>query len=199
MKLQGRHAAAGPRSRRTPTAAPASVAPLDWPALDAELRPRLVAIGTHRFGLSREASEDAVQTVFLRVLTQRPSLRDVEAYFVVSFLNVCRDLVRWEGRRRDRQRPIEELTETPDPAAQSVERRRDVDAALSRLDGESRSLLVDYFVEGLSLAELAAREGHSQKTVWRRLHATFTSLRLELEDRSRRGQRTASRADRGQR
>jgi len=62
----------------------------------------------------------------------------------------------------------------------SLEARRDVERALSRLSEAKRMTLLLAEVEGLSCAEVAAALGVPIGTVWTRLHAARRELRSEL-------------------
>src|SRR5512143_2682708 len=73
----------------------------DWDALDAALRPRLVAFGMRRFRLGREECEDALQGVFVSVLAQDGRIRDPIAYIKAAFLNACRNVLTSRGRGAD--------------------------------------------------------------------------------------------------
>jgi DNA-directed RNA polymerase specialized sigma24 family protein len=78
------------RSPLAPVEPPASVRPIwDWEELNAKFRPRLIAAGVIRFGLTQDECEDAAQTVFLKVLAMNPRVRDPKAYLRAAFLNRC--------------------------------------------------------------------------------------------------------------
>ena len=61
----------------------------NWEELNAKFRPRLVAAGVIRFGLSQEECEEAAQKVFLRALAMNPRVRDPKAFLRAAFLAQC--------------------------------------------------------------------------------------------------------------
>ena len=61
----------------------------DWAELNAKFRPRLIAAGVIRFGLTQDECEDAAQTVFLKVLAMNPRVRDPKAFLRAAFLEQC--------------------------------------------------------------------------------------------------------------
>lgn len=87
------------RSRFAPVEVSALARPVwNWEELNAKFRPRLIAAGVIRFGLTQDECEDAAQTVFLKVLAMNPRVRDPKAYLRAAFLNRCDTLV--EARDR---------------------------------------------------------------------------------------------------
>jgi DNA-directed RNA polymerase specialized sigma24 family protein len=92
--------AAKQRSRFVPVEVPAPARPVwNWEELNAKFRPRLIAAGVIRFGLSQDACEDAAQTVFLKVLAMNPRVRDPKAYLRAAFLNQCNNILQARQRR----------------------------------------------------------------------------------------------------
>lgn len=88
------------RSRFRPVEAPAPARPVwNWEELNAKFRPRLIAAGVIRFGLSQDECEDAAQTVFLKVLAMNPRVRDPKAYLRAAFLNQCNNILQARERR----------------------------------------------------------------------------------------------------
>jgi RNA polymerase sigma factor (sigma-70 family) len=149
----------------------------DWEALDAALRPRLIALGIRRFRLRREECEDAVQSVFMNVLGQDARVRDPAAYIKASFLNACRNIL--VGRKRvSGDAPDCDL---PDPASGALAGRIEAACAVSgafrRIEPRCRDLIRAYFLEDRPLAETAVRSGYSQKTVWKRINRCLEKLR----------------------
>jgi DNA-directed RNA polymerase specialized sigma24 family protein len=89
------------RSRFAPVEVPAPARPVwNWEELNAKFRPRLIAAGVIRFGLTQDDCEDAAQTVFLKVLAMNPRVRDPKAYLRAAFLNQCSNLIEARERRR---------------------------------------------------------------------------------------------------
>ncbi len=88
------------RSRFAPAEVPVPARPVwNWEELNAKFRPRLIAAGVIRFGLSQDDCEDAAQTVFLKVLAMNPRVRDPKAYLRAAFLNQCNNILRARERR----------------------------------------------------------------------------------------------------
>ena len=82
------------RSRFAPVEVPAPARPVwDWEELNAKFRPRLVAAGVIRFGLSQDECESAAQSVLLKALAMNPRVRDPKAYLRAAFLNQCHALL----------------------------------------------------------------------------------------------------------
>jgi len=65
----------------------------DWAELNAKVRPRLVAAGVIRFGLSEDDCEAAAQRVFLKALAMNPRVRDPKAFLRAAFLEQCHRLL----------------------------------------------------------------------------------------------------------
>jgi len=88
------------RSRFAPAPLPVPARPVwNWEELNAKFRPRLIAAGVIRFGLSQDECEGAAQTVFLKVLAMNPRVRDPKAYLRAAFLNQCANLIEARERR----------------------------------------------------------------------------------------------------
>lgn len=69
----------------------------NWEELNAKFRPRLVAAGVIRFGLSEDDCEAAAQRVFLKALAMNPRVRDPKAYLRAAFLEQCYRLMGESG------------------------------------------------------------------------------------------------------
>jgi hypothetical protein len=65
----------------------------NWEELNAKFRPRLVAAGVIRFGLSEDDCEAAAQRVFLKALAMNPRVRDPKAFLRAAFLEQCYRLI----------------------------------------------------------------------------------------------------------
>ena len=88
------------RSRFAPAEVPVPARPVwNWEELNAKFRPRLIAAGVIRFGLSQDDCEGAAQTVFLKVLAMNPRVRDPKAYLRAAFLNQCNNILQASASR----------------------------------------------------------------------------------------------------
>ena len=88
------------RARFAPAPLPVPARPVwNWEELNAKFRPRLIAAGVIRFGLTQDECEDAAQTVFLKVLAMNPRVRDPKAYLRAAYLNQCANLIESRERR----------------------------------------------------------------------------------------------------
>jgi hypothetical protein len=86
--------------RFAPLEVPAPARPVwNWEELNAKFRPRLIAAGVIRFGLTQDECEGAAQTVFLKVLAMNPRVRDPKAYLRAAFLNQCNNILQARERR----------------------------------------------------------------------------------------------------
>jgi RNA polymerase sigma factor (sigma-70 family) len=135
----------------------------------------------------RATAEDVVQDVFARLQRSPGRLRDVEAagpYLRTSVVNGCRSVHR--SRRRARLSRV--LHEPPvwsaEAAALAGEDRREVLAAVARLSGRQREVLVLRYYAGLADREIAAAlqvsRGTVSSTASRALSALARELREEL-------------------
>ena len=88
------------RARFAPVEVPGPARPVwNWEELNAKFRPRLIAAGVIRFGLTQDDCEDAAQIVFLKVLAMNPRVRDPKAYLRAAFLNQCNNILQARERR----------------------------------------------------------------------------------------------------
>ncbi len=167
--------------------AAASPASWDWEELNRDFRPRLIAAGVARFGLTREECEDAAQNVFLKILYQNPRVRDARAYLRAAFLNQCQNIAEARARRRARETDMESSGEFADPhddPCERVERIRLISAlggAYRRVGEKCRRVIKSYCLEDRPLAESAEAAGFSTKTVWKRLQECLKRMRLCLQ------------------
>jgi len=151
----------------------------DWERLDGHLRPRLVAVGTRRFGCTAEEAEDLIQDIFEAVLLKRPRVRNVEGYLVSAFFNRCFDRV----EQRARQLTLELSIETAPAARDASERLLNafhVRGAFRRLTPVCRRLIRSYCVFRVSLAEAAADSGCTVPAVWKRINQCIKRMRTCL-------------------
>jgi RNA polymerase sigma factor (sigma-70 family) len=158
----------------------------DWETLDGQFRPKLIAAGIARFGLTEEECEDAVQTVFLRILqnhAQSPRVQNVGAYLRTAFLNQCRDICETKNRRRSKEIPIDDSGPTVfcDERAERIADVATVAGAYKQVGAPCQKVIQDYCVENLTLAEISRESGFSLTTIWKRVQGCLKRMRLCLE------------------
>jgi len=126
-------------------------------------------------------AEDAMQTVFLRILNQGSRLdlgQLKEAYFRRAAANAALDLLR--RRVSHAEAGLDEAFPhaAHETAALLKERLR---RAIATLDGSDGELFLLRFVEGLSNGELAELFGQDKNHIAVRLHRIRQMLQVEME------------------
>jgi RNA polymerase sigma-70 factor (sigma-E family) len=152
---------------------------------------RMHAVGLVRLALllvgDQATAEDVVQDVFARMQGRGGRLRDPDKavpYLRASVLNGCRSVLR--ARRRARQLRVqhEPPVWSAEAAVLAGEDRRAVLAAVGRLAGRQREVLVLRYYLGLADHEIAAAlqvsRGTVSSTASRALSALARELREEL-------------------
>lgn len=158
----------------------------NWEELNSIYRPRLIAAGIVRFGLTREECEDAAQTVFLKVIAQNPRVRDPKAYLRAAFLHQAQNVA--EARSRSRGRDTELNPEgiyrsaiyDPEERERQAEKIRKITAvtgAFKRIGDKCQTVIRCYCVDDCSLAETAEKAGYSEKTIWKRVQECLKRMR----------------------
>lgn len=149
------------------------------------------------YGLTgdRHAAEEVLQDTFARAYRHRatllPGVSPVPWLHRVA-LNLCYSRL---DRRRIDARPIEEATATlagdrsvePAERAEQAELRLIVRQGIAALPVKHRSVVVLYYLHGLSLQETATMLDVRLGTVKSRLHYALRSLRIHLEEDRRFG------------
>jgi RNA polymerase sigma factor (sigma-70 family) len=132
-------------------------------------------------------AEDVVQDVFARLQRSPGRLRDADKagpYLRTAVVNGCRSVHR--SRRRARQSRV--LHEPPVWSAESAvlagEDRRQVLAAVARLSGRQREVLVLRYYAGLTDVEIAAALQVSRGTVSSTASRALAALAAELREES---------------
>jgi RNA polymerase sigma-70 factor (ECF subfamily) len=137
-----------------------------------------------------EAAKDVAQESWVAVVRGLRSLRDparFPAWTLQIVAHKARDWVRREEARRRaarRAEPDSSPSDTSEHAA-SIERVRAglVRAGLARLDPARRSILRRFYLEGMSVAEIAEALGIPAGTVKSRLFHARDALRALLEEK----------------
>lgn len=134
----------------------------------------------------RAEAEDLVQHAYLRALEEPPrSRRALGSWLRRVVRHRAIDGVRALHRRRAREfavaRPEAAL---PEPSTEErLEAREQVLAAVRALEEPYRTAVVLRFLEGLSVTEVAEREGCPKKTIETRLARALNQLRRRLDAR----------------
>jgi RNA polymerase sigma-70 factor (ECF subfamily) len=166
-------------------------------ALHAALAPRLKSFLVHLVRDSA-AADDLVQATWLkahlareRFEAQGPS-RDgaVQAWYFTIARNLALDWLRGQGRERRRREPddgnrdpVAQLADAdPTPEAQHLDRAREqeiadrVQAALAQLPQSQREIVELHKLQGMSMAEIAARLQIREGAVRVRAHRAYKAL-----------------------
>ncbi len=153
----------------------------DWNALNNVLRPKLVSLAMRKYRFSREEAEDAVQTVYMRVLARDPRVKDPIGYVKIAYLNTCLNIA---TSREKRTEQIPEDMDVADPACEKVTARieavRMVNKAIRSAGPKCKRIVRLYFGQEYSLAEMTKATGYSQKTVWKRIWGCLEKMRRVL-------------------
>ena len=137
-------------------------------------------------GHDRARSEDVVQQTFLRAWRHIDELEDPRGSVRGWLFTVARNIVidEWRSKRARTEVPTAEV---PEPA--DLDDRTDqllqswvVAEALTRLSAEHRSVLLECYYRGRSVADAAQRLGVPEGTVKSRTHYALRALRLALEE-----------------
>jgi RNA polymerase sigma-70 factor (ECF subfamily) len=137
-----------------------------------------------------ESAEEVVQDAFHAVWRNAGSYAaergSVRTWLLAIARNAAIDWQRTRGRRVQRERPLDALTDSRDPSADTLlERialRGRVRDALAALPREQRDVLVLAFYGGLTQTEIASRTGAPLGTVKSRARLAMAQLRRTLAD-----------------
>ncbi|MEJ2217779.1 MAG: sigma-70 family RNA polymerase sigma factor [Gemmatimonadota bacterium] len=138
----------------------------------------------HYFTRDHEAAKDVAQESWMAVIRGLRSLRDparFPAWTLQIVANKSRDWVRREDARRRATHGVEAEPARPDSTSNAdlIERVR---AGLAELDPGRRSVLRWFYLEGMSVAEIAEALDIPAGTVKSRLFHARDALRARLEE-----------------
>ena len=146
--------------------------------------PRLLAHAARLLG-EVEQARDVVQSAWIDILSGLPSLRDVDAFQAFALRITSRKVSRLIGKRqRDRKiasesAPIAELTFPSE--GETVADAASVRAALDRLPRDHKATIALFYLEEMSVAEVATALDVPIGTVKSRLMHAREKLRVLLE------------------
>ncbi len=152
---------------------------------------RMHALGLVRLALllvgDQGTAEDVVQDVFARLYRAGAGLRDPDKavpYLRTAVVNGCRSVLRARRRAHLLRVPHEPPVWSAEAAVLAGEDRRAVLAAVTRLPGRQREVLVLRYYLGLSDAEIAAALQVSRGTVSSSASRALGALARELREES---------------
>jgi RNA polymerase sigma-70 factor (ECF subfamily) len=156
-----------------------------WAALYDQHVAAVFGLAYHLVGGDRDIAEDVNQEVWLLAIEQIDTFDPARGGFRQWLLGIARHRA-FRRRRRDpiavidnqADRPSESLA--PAESLEGVERADMVRAALLCLHDDRRRVLLDKYVEGLSVAEIAAHMGRTAKAVESLLTRAREQLRALL-------------------
>ncbi|MCR6546941.1 RNA polymerase sigma factor [Dehalobacterium formicoaceticum] len=124
-------------------------------------------------------AEDAVQSVFLKLLQSNVYFNDYEhekAWFITTTKNYCKDILKswWKRQRVD----FETL---PDIASQDKDKQeKEIIAKLLALPEKYRVVLHLYYLEDYSVKEIAKILGRNESTIRSQLQRGREKLKIDL-------------------
>ncbi|HYY55509.1 MAG TPA: sigma-70 family RNA polymerase sigma factor [Candidatus Dormibacteraeota bacterium] len=135
---------------------------------------------------AEEVAQDAFHAVWRRARDYDASKGSVRTWLFAIARNAAIDWRRTRGKRTERERPLEEVGDRPDPSADAlVERavRGDrVRAALAALPAEQREVVVLAYYLGYTQDEIARRTNAPVGTVKGRARLAMAKLREALAE-----------------
>lgn len=134
--------------------------------------------------IDRTHAEDLAQEVLLAALVAPAPRGRLRAWLAGILRNLARETRRGEMRRarREERAARQDGEGNPAESATRIDANACVRAAIRDLPEPYRTTVVLHFFDGLSLAEIARREGLRDSTTRNRLRRALARLRTRLED-----------------
>ncbi len=132
---------------------------------------------------NRELAEDVTQDVFVKLITNCPSLEAgrEKAWLLKVALNRCRDLWRSSWIRKVvLGHPGFECFPAPDMIGRLADQQT-ISEAVSRLNPEFKEVVLLFYYQGFSVSEIADMLGIAEGTVSSRLSRAREKLQKELK------------------
>jgi RNA polymerase sigma-70 factor (ECF subfamily) len=135
---------------------------------------------------SHHDAEDVAQSCFLELAKKAASIRSsIPAFLHATATRRSIDVLR--DRQRRQKHETKAVIDRPEPVVQPapIERSWDeispeVDRAIEQLPEESRTIVILYFLRGLSVADIVVETGSNRGMIERRLQVGVRRLRAEL-------------------
>ena len=129
-----------------------------------EALPRIYGYFLRRTGGSRSLAEDLTQDTFLAAVRELQGGRTPEAP-MAWIHGIARHKLLDHYRRAERSERVVPAGEVAEPVAPGDDDRERIAAALARVPGAQRAVLVLCYLEGFSMREVADALGKSEKAV----------------------------------
>ena len=125
---------------------------------------------------SQQDAEDIVQTVFLKLLEGKtlPMPSHERAWLTTVTINTCRDLMRWNWRRKTE--PLDETIPFSDPEESALFE------AVTALPNKYRMVVHLHYYEGYTHDEISSMLNITPSAVSMRLHRARNLLRSALKE-----------------
>jgi RNA polymerase sigma-70 factor (ECF subfamily) len=157
--------------------------PLDFSALYDRYATDVLRVSYYYLG-DRQKAEDITQDVFVKLLTVKPALVEgkEKAWLLKVALNKCRDTWRNSWYKRViLGHPAFELFPAPDEIGSLAEEQA-LTEAIGRLPSEFKEVVLLYYYQGFSVAEIAEMYNMAEGTVSSRLSRARSKLKGMLDD-----------------
>ena len=146
-----------------------------------------------RFCPDRASADDIVQETFIRAWRHLPQLSSGDVPVRPWLFRVARNLL-IDADRAARSRPVTVRAQPAEDGCDDMDLNRVLDRqlvtdALHQLSPAHRTVLVETFYRGRTLAKVARQLGIPDSTARSRLHYALRALRRQLEDREAAGSR----------
>lgn len=138
---------------------------------------------------SRDEAEDVVQDTFVRIYRFAPRFKashgSFKAWAITILMNVARTRYQKQAKQWGRQATLEpeHYESLAAPSEEEAKLARDtIERALKRIPEDTAGVLRLAFIEELSYAEIAEREGVTQGAIKTRIHRAKKVLRKAVDE-----------------
>ena len=148
----------------------------DWEDLYAHLGPGLIRLASHRFGLSRDDAEEALQMAATAIVLAAASVRSPEAYLTSVFLRECLGLLRRRGRIGRNEVPHPASFDPPDDSCDRIQVVCRFRRAFALLSPVCRSMMRSCLLGGKTRVESSPASARPERTVYKHYRKCLRTL-----------------------
>lgn len=148
----------------------------DWEDLYARLGPGLLRLASHRFGLSRDDAEEALQMAATAIVLAAASVRSPEAYLTSVFLRECLGLLRRRGRIERNEIPPPASFDPPDDSCERIQVVCRFRKAFALLSPVCRSMMRNCLLGGKSRVDASPASSRPERTVYKHYRKCLRTL-----------------------